>query len=272
VSLLRFPRTIARRATRARVGAEDGLTLIELLVAAAILVIVVTAITDMLVSGINSQSDQTNRVASQQDARVALDRMRREIHSGCSASPGASPLDPNLTLNVTLPSGGSCSPGTQISWCATGSGPYALTRYSASNCAGTGSVFIPTLLQDPSKPVFTVASPGTGSTTLGGKKPITLGGAAINIPLATGQTVFTTNPPPPITIGTSPTPVSCTQVSGATLFNCTGGSGTYSPGVFVLASGQELTKVDVNLLIQTKVKPYRQFRLADSIYLRNSRQ
>ena len=50
-----------------------------MLVVLAILGIVLAGLTVLFTSAMRSQTDQTNRVNAQQDARVALDQLRREL-------------------------------------------------------------------------------------------------------------------------------------------------------------------------------------------------
>ena len=88
----------ALRAIRARLLAADGVTLTEMMVVLAILLIVVTGMTTMFVSASNSQVDQTNRVEAQRNARLALDSLRREIR--CAS---ASPRSRRSSLTITLP-------------------------------------------------------------------------------------------------------------------------------------------------------------------------
>ena len=121
---------------RVRLGQERGVTLTELLVVLVILAIVLAAMTTLFVSAGTSQVEQTNRVDAQQEARVALDALRRELR--CASS--AVVTSPSLT--VTLP--GYCqkpvatSPA-QFTWCAVGAAaPYALWRYEGTACSGVG--------------------------------------------------------------------------------------------------------------------------------------
>ena len=57
-----------------------GVTLIELVVTMMILLTVVTTITAALVSATNTEADQNNRFQTQQQARLALTKLTREIH------------------------------------------------------------------------------------------------------------------------------------------------------------------------------------------------
>nr|MBA2383903.1 hypothetical protein [Actinomycetota bacterium] len=119
-----------------RFRATDGVTISEMLVVLAILMIVLGGMTTLFVSASNSQGDQTNRTEAQRNARLALDALRREIRCASAASISST------SLTITLP--GYCqkpptSSPAQFTWCATG-GPasYALWRYASSSCSGTG--------------------------------------------------------------------------------------------------------------------------------------
>jgi len=79
-------------------SAEDGFTLPELLVVLTIIGIVLGGLTQLFTSAVKSATDQTRRVDAQQDARVALDRLRREIHCGSTLTYSAT------SVTVTLPS------------------------------------------------------------------------------------------------------------------------------------------------------------------------
>src|SRR6476660_9201566 len=89
---------------RARVrrvaAAQDGFTLPELLVVLAILGIVLAALTQLFTSGLLTEKDQTNRTQAQQDGRVALDKLRREIHCASSVTPTSG--YPVSSVTVTL--------------------------------------------------------------------------------------------------------------------------------------------------------------------------
>jgi Tfp pilus assembly protein PilW len=113
------------------------MTLIELLVTMTILVVVIGGLATMFVSAIGSETDQSNRVQAQQDARVALDQLRRDIRCASAATVSST------VLTITLPSYCSSAPsGGQVSWCVSGSAaPYTLTRYAASTCTGSGRIW-----------------------------------------------------------------------------------------------------------------------------------
>jgi len=104
----------AWKAVRRRFAQQHGSTLTELIVVMAILGVVLTALTTLFVSGSRAELDQSNRFQAQQNARLALDKLRREIH--CASE---------VTRNVT---------GTAIrirlgSYCPTNNTPAVVPSY-----------------------------------------------------------------------------------------------------------------------------------------------
>jgi prepilin-type N-terminal cleavage/methylation domain-containing protein len=134
-------------AARRRLGAEHGYSLSEMLVVMVILGIVLGALTQLFVSGSTAQVDMTRRFEAQQNMRLALDKLRREIHCGSGVT---APVLPTSSITISLgsycPSNGTGA-AAQITWCTKdkngnappGVGaPYSLWRYSGSTCSGTG--------------------------------------------------------------------------------------------------------------------------------------
>jgi prepilin-type N-terminal cleavage/methylation domain-containing protein len=70
----------------ARAREQRGFTMIELLMAMIIMVTVVTALTALFVSGARAELELNRRFEAQQAARVAADRMRREVHCASSVT------------------------------------------------------------------------------------------------------------------------------------------------------------------------------------------
>jgi prepilin-type N-terminal cleavage/methylation domain-containing protein len=130
---------------RRRVADERGVTLVELVVVMSILAIVLTALTTLFVSASRAQLDLSNRFQAQQNARLALDKLRREIHCAKEVTGTGSQGTPTQIV-ITL--GAYCPTNQQgvdsaFTWCATpaalsSGGPYTLWRYVGASCAGTG--------------------------------------------------------------------------------------------------------------------------------------
>jgi prepilin-type N-terminal cleavage/methylation domain-containing protein len=86
---------------------DGGYTMIELLAVLAIFLTVVTALTTLFISGSKAELDANNRFQAQQNARLALDRLRRELHcsSGITKTDGtALTATPVAAIRVALPS------------------------------------------------------------------------------------------------------------------------------------------------------------------------
>ncbi len=115
---------------------ERGFTLIELVTAMGMLVIVVTALSSVLVVATKAEEEMNRRFASQINARIALDQLRREIH--CASS--VTPLGTSASIVIVL--GGRCptaTGGTVVSWCTLGSGTrFALYRQVGATCSTSG--------------------------------------------------------------------------------------------------------------------------------------
>ena len=117
---------------RALLGDERGYSAVELLTVAAIMTTVLGAITGVFVAGAHGELDSNRRFQAQNNARLGLDRLRRDVH--CSES--ATPSGPTNSVTLNLPS--YCRAGSgPITWCVqTASGRKALFRMTGSTCTG----------------------------------------------------------------------------------------------------------------------------------------
>ena len=108
---------------------ESGYSLVELITVTAILSIVLGGLTTVFVQGSNAELDLNNRFQAQQQARIALDRIRREVHCASSVSATAYNTTTVTTVTETLPSqciGG----GGSVTWCALSNPAGPSPRYS----------------------------------------------------------------------------------------------------------------------------------------------
>ena len=97
---------------RARLAQEDGFTLIELLVVVVCLGFIMAGLTNVFVSGIQTQARLDGKINAQQSSRLALDSLEYQGRCASTASVGGS----GSTVSFTLPS--QCSSGTgTITWC-----------------------------------------------------------------------------------------------------------------------------------------------------------
>jgi prepilin-type N-terminal cleavage/methylation domain-containing protein len=90
--------TRAIRTFAARLRQNEGYTLIELLTVLAILLAVLTPLVTSFVTGMSQEVDQTRREQAYANARLAIQRMRVDIH--CST--GATSVDQNSYGGFTL--------------------------------------------------------------------------------------------------------------------------------------------------------------------------
>jgi prepilin-type N-terminal cleavage/methylation domain-containing protein len=145
---------LSRRA-RVRLADEGGFTLPELLVSMAILLIVLTSLTSVLVTASRTEVDSNKRFQAQVQARNGLNEFRYEVHCGTSLTDtSGNALTAGTAYNaVTVVLGSSC-PGTATgvqttyaTWCTAAStlkpGDFALYRVTSSSlprptCASPG--------------------------------------------------------------------------------------------------------------------------------------
>ena len=123
---------------RGRLAESGGFTLTEMIVVMAILGVVLAALTQLFLSGSKAETDMSNRFRAQQNARLALDGLRREIH--CASAVVGTPTTSvfTITLPSYCPTNGTAA-DKQITWCTVPAGAsYALWRYEGSCGSVTG--------------------------------------------------------------------------------------------------------------------------------------
>jgi prepilin-type N-terminal cleavage/methylation domain-containing protein len=125
-----------------RLRGERGFSLMEMITVMAIMSVVLTGLVSLFVQGSNSQIDLNRRFEAQQTARLALDRMRREIHCSKGASTDGGTGERSA---VTLRLAGHCKTAvggvdTDVTWCtaAAGTNLWALYRKVGTTCGTTG--------------------------------------------------------------------------------------------------------------------------------------
>jgi len=148
---------------RRLLASETGYTLIELLTVLAILSIVLVGLTTMFNAGMKAQVRANRELDAQQNARAALDRMRRELHCANAVS-----TPDGTTVTVTLPT---ACPGSDTSvtyaTVSVAANRWELTRTPAAGTATTVADYLT------SSTIFTYNAPGAG----------TLGRLSVNIPV-----------------------------------------------------------------------------------------
>jgi prepilin-type N-terminal cleavage/methylation domain-containing protein len=236
----------ARLHVRRVAGAEDGFTLPEMLVVLAIIGVVLAGITQLFMSGVKSERDQTNRAQAQQDARLGLDKLRREIRcANTLTTPSGYPASAiTITLGSYCPTAGG-APAT-VTWCTkdkngvtppvAGAQPYTLWRYTGSACTGTGTKWASNLVDKidapsisagrifgaASVPAASLTSASTGGTLLSGTYSYD-----VTAVLASGAEVPGTVASLTIASGlTNKITVSWSAYTGATSYNVYGRDGS----------------------------------------------
>lgn len=148
------------------VRGEDGYTLIELVTVMAIMGIVLAGLTTAFTSGVNAELRSNREFQAQQEARTAVDRLRRELH--CASALSATPGTPVASVTVTLPT--VCpGPDTSVTYATTN---VATNRWRLTRTAGAGS---PVNVADylTASTIFTYTAPATG----------TLGKLSVDVPV-----------------------------------------------------------------------------------------
>ena len=135
---------------RARLRGEGGYSLVEMLTVMVIMSVVFAGITDIFVSGSKAQAEQDNRFQAQLATRLALDKIRKDIHC-------ASDVTPYSTTSVTLKLPSGC--GGDVSWCTSAVTGYAnryrLYRQPGTNCGTSGTMVADYLTSANAFPAFT---------------------------------------------------------------------------------------------------------------------
>jgi prepilin-type N-terminal cleavage/methylation domain-containing protein len=120
---------------RTRLGGEVGYSLVEMLTVMVIMSIVFSGITQIFVSGSKAQAEQDNRFQAQLGTRLALDKIRKDIHCATDVTPFA-------TNSVTLKLPAGC--GGDVSWCTVAVSGYTtrfrLYRQAGTTCGASGTM------------------------------------------------------------------------------------------------------------------------------------
>jgi prepilin-type N-terminal cleavage/methylation domain-containing protein len=244
-------------AVRQRATDSRGVTLTEMIVVLAILVVILTALTQLFVSASTAEVDMSKRVQAQQDARLALDSLRREIH--CAKGVTHTSTAVTITLGAYCPSN-STGLDAQITWCTVGSGArFALWRYTGNTCSGTGRKAADYLTTNA---VFTAYVPPKSSSAWTASTTYTVGQYVRPTNIATSPYLFRV-----IVAGTSgateptwPATLNATVAGGATFQNV-------GPPEFALGRLSVRLPVDVQA-----ADAKQQYTLKDDIVLRNTQR
>ena len=111
---------------------ERGYSLVEMLTVLVIFGTVMSALMTLFVQATNAESDMNNRYRAQQQARLALDKIRREAHCATGVTTWS-----QSAVTLSLPS--YCGNGS-VTWCTAslGASRYGLYRKVGTSCDATG--------------------------------------------------------------------------------------------------------------------------------------
>jgi len=125
----------------ARLRGSDGYTLVELLTVLVIFTVILTALVGLFVQGSNAEVELNRRFEAQQTARLALDKLRREIHCASEAETiGGTGASAEVTLRVPSYCPTSGGAPADVRWCtvSVGTSRYSLYRTPSAPCNATG--------------------------------------------------------------------------------------------------------------------------------------
>jgi prepilin-type N-terminal cleavage/methylation domain-containing protein len=149
----------------ARLAREDGYTLVEMIVVMSILSVVLGGVTTLFTSGIHAASDQNQRVQAQQESRLALNKLRRDVHSSCTISTPAAYNTWASSVTLYSYSDGCASGINAVTWCTSASGStYVLYRTVATSCTGSLQIMTTSLV---AANAFAYVPPNSHVTTMG---------------------------------------------------------------------------------------------------------
>jgi prepilin-type N-terminal cleavage/methylation domain-containing protein len=119
----------------ARLRSAAGYTLVEMLSVLTIMSIVMTGLTTVFVSGSKASADVNRRFTAQQEMRLALDRLRRDVHCAQDVTPNTPNPWTTAQSTVTLV-GTSCA---SVTWCTAslGTSRWGLYRQTGTSCASS---------------------------------------------------------------------------------------------------------------------------------------
>lgn len=164
------------RVRRLLLRREAGTTIVEMLTVMIIMSVVFAGITSVFVAGSKAAADQDRRFQAQATTRLALDKIRRDIHC-------ANDVTPYATTAVTLKISAGC--GGDVSWCTTAvagfTNRYKLYRQAGTYCSPTTGVQFADYLTSSS--VFPAFAHATGCLCLASLQvdfPVSVKGTSVD--------------------------------------------------------------------------------------------
>lgn len=117
---------------------DAGYSLVEMVTVMAILGVVLGGIVSLFAAGIKSDADQNARFQAQQDTRLALDKVRKDVHAACTVSTPATYNTWTSSVTLYFRADNCASGSSAVTWCTSASGTtWILYRVVASTCTGS---------------------------------------------------------------------------------------------------------------------------------------
>jgi type II secretory pathway pseudopilin PulG len=164
---------VIKRVRTTRLRGEAGYSIVEMLTVMVIMTIVFAGITDIFVAGSKAESEQDRRFQAQLASRLALDKIRRDIHCAYDVTPFATN---SVTMKIT-----SCT-GGDVSWCTVAvsgyTNRYKLYRQLGTSCSSAGTQFADYLTTGSVFPAFAHAAGCGCLASLQVDFPVSLKGSA----------------------------------------------------------------------------------------------
>lgn len=125
-----------RRLRRLRLLRDQrGYNLVEMLTVMIIMGVVMAGLTQVFTSAAKADNDMSRRFQAQLDTRLALDKLRRDVHCATDVTPYAT-----NAVTIRLPSG--C--GGDVSYCTAAmsgvTGRWSLYRQSGTTCSSAAGI------------------------------------------------------------------------------------------------------------------------------------
>jgi hypothetical protein len=144
------------------------------------MLVVLGGLTTVFVSGTHAEMDVNLRFQAQQNARLALSRIRSDAHlAGCT---GTGTNATSISFYSAAAAPGSCTGTATVTWCTAGSAQLAnrwtLYRQAGGSCSSSTGTFVADYLT--TNGLFTTNVPTTGS---GQRTSVT-----VSFPVSTNRT------------------------------------------------------------------------------------
>ena len=149
-----------------RLRGERAYTMVEMITVMLIMSIVMTGITTVFVQGSNAELDMNNRFQAQTNVRLALDKIRKDIHCASSVSTPSAQGGPAATLTMADPCAVKSGVATVGALSGTGTGTFTIVNTTGfPTTSATFTVDSEQLTGTLSGSTITISARGVNGTT-----------------------------------------------------------------------------------------------------------